>query len=478
MNTNADTQWLDATALATLVRERKVSPFELVSAAIARAERLDPLIHAILTPLYEQALECAKNESALSDGPFRGVPFLIKDICASIAGVRMTSGSAFTRDFVSPFDSELVVRYRKAGLVFLGKTITPEFGFVPTTEPKAFGRCKNPWNLERTTGGSSGGSAAAVAAGIVPFAHANDGGGSIRIPASCCGLFGLKPSRARITLAPMIGDVMGGLVAEHAVTRSVRDSAALLDATEGPSLGDPYFALPKARPFAAEVDTPPGKLRIAFTTDSVTNTPVHPECVHALTEAMRLCEELGHEVVQTKPPIESDMLMPAFLALWASGAAATIDMFAMTLGREPKKGELEPLSEVLVEMGRSTPAGRYLIATGHLQRVARQIAHFMVDFDVLATPTLAEPPLPLGTLDAPDDDPMSAFFRAGQFAPFTAMANVTGQPAMSVPLSWNPEGLPIGVHFVGRQNDEATLFRLAGQLERAQPWAGRRPPIC
>jgi amidase len=466
---------MDATALAGLVRDKKASPEELVDEAIARAKKLNPTLNAIITPLYDEARAAAK--APLPEGPFRGVPFLVKDILAAVAGVRMTSGSAFTRDLVAPFDSELVARYRKAGLVFIGKTNTPEFGFVPTTEPVAFGKCKNPWDVSRTTGGSSGGSASAVAAGIVPFAHANDGGGSIRIPAACCGLFGLKPTRGRITLAPMLGDVMGGLVCEHAVTRTVRDSAALLDATQGAAPGDPYFAAPPSRPYAEEVNAAPGKLRLAFTKDTVIGTPVHEDCARALEDVKKLCAELGHEVADATPAFESAMLMPAFMALWTAGAAATVDGFAMMVGRDPKPEELEPLSAFLAEAGRSTPAGKYLMAVSYLQRVSRQIAHFMLQYDAIVTPTLGEPPVPLGTFDPPPGDPMAAFTRVAQFAPFTAMCNVTGQPAMSVPLAWNAQNLPIGIQFIGRYGDEATLFRLAGQLERARPWADRRPPV-
>ncbi len=470
-----DTRWLDATAQAALVREKKVSPRELADAAIARAEELNPKINAIVTPMYDEARRVA--DAPLPDGPFRGVPFLVKDILASVAHVRMTFGSRMTKDFVADGDSALVARYRKAGLVFLGKTMTPEFGFVPTTEPVAFGACKNPWDLSRSTGGSSGGSAAAVAAGIVPFAHANDGGGSIRIPASCCGLFGLKPTRARITLGPVIGDVMGGLVVEHAVTRSVRDSAALLDATEGGAPGDPYYAPPKSRAYRDEVGAHPGKLRIAWSTHTVNDSPVHDDCKTALAEAMKLCEELGHHVAEKTPAYDGGMMVPAFTAVWAAGAAATIDAVAMMLGRSANEDDVEPLSWALAELGRSTPAGRYLMAVAYLQRVARQFAAFMERYDVLATPVLAEPPVPLGTFDAPAGAPMEAFARIAQYCPFTALANFTGQPAMSVPLHWNAAGLPIGVHFVGRYGDEATLFRLAAQLEQARPWAQRRPSI-
>ncbi len=279
----ADIALLDATALADLVRRRQVTPAELVNAAIGRIERLNPQLNAVVTPMFEQAREAARGP--LPEGPFTGVPFLMKDLGPTVAGVRYTQGSRFLRDYVAPGDSELTKRYRRAGLIIAGKTNTPELGLVPTTEPGLFGPARNPWDLTRTTGGSSGGSAAAVAAGIVPMAHANDGGGSIRIPASCCGLFGLKPTRARTPLGPDVGDVMSGLAVDHAVTRTVRDCAALLDATGGPDLGDPYWAPPPERPFAQEVEGDPGRLRIAFATQAPAGSPIHPDCVAAVRDA-------------------------------------------------------------------------------------------------------------------------------------------------------------------------------------------------
>ncbi len=295
-----DIALLDATAQAELVRTKQVKPAELLEAAIERIERVNPQINAVVTPMYDEARRVA--EGNLPEGPFTGVPFVLKDLGAGYAGVRQTQGSEYLKDFVSPFDSELTSRYKRAGLIIAGKTNTPEFGLIPTTEPRLFGATRNPWNSEHSVGGSSGGSAAAVAAGIVPMAHANDGGGSIRIPASCCGLFGLKPSRARVPLGPLLGDMMGGLVCEHAVTRSVRDSAALLDATAGPELGDPYYAPPQERPYVEELTTAPGKLRIAFTARTATGTPLHEDCIAAVKDAATLCEELGHDVEEAEPP--------------------------------------------------------------------------------------------------------------------------------------------------------------------------------
>ncbi len=470
-----DTKHLDATALAELVRRKEVSPLELVDEAIGRIERINPRLNAVVTPMFEQAR--ADASKPLPEGPFTGVPFLVKDILATVAGVRMTSGSAALARFVPTSDSTLISRFRKAGLVFVGKTNTPEFGFLPTTEPRFLGACHSPWDLGRTTGGSSGGSASAVAAGLVPMAHASDGGGSIRIPASCCGLFGLKPTRARVSLGPALGDIMNGLVIEHALTRSVRDCAALLDAVAGPAPGDPYVAPERVRPYREEVGAPPGKLRIALSTEPVMGGEVHPACLAAARDAASLCAELGHEVVEARPKVDASLLGPMFIVVWSSGAAATLDSFAFLLGKPIAETDVEPLSWALAEMGRSQPASRYLLAIAYLQGLSRGIARFMKDFDVWLTPTLAEPPCPLGSFDAKPGEPLAGLERAAAFSPFTPMANVTGQPAMSVPLTWSEEGLPVGVQFAGRYGDEATLFRLAAQLEQARPWSNRRPPV-
>lgn len=464
---------LDATAQAELVRRNQLKPIELVDAAIARIDQLNPAFNAVITPIFERARSAA--DRPLPDGPFRGVPFLLKDLLTSYAGVRMTSGSLSLRDFVPDHDSELVVRLKRAGLVILGKTNTSEFGLLPTTEPRLFGPSRNPWARGRTTGGSSGGSAVAVALGMVPMAHGNDGGGSIRIPASCCGLFGMKPTRGRNPLGPDFGDLISGLVAEHALTRSVRDSAALLDATAGPDVGDPYYApLPK-RPFLQEVGTDPGTLRIAFTTTAPTGVPIHDDCVRAVEEAAKLCSELGHEVNEGAPALDGKLLVNSFLALWSSGAAEEIEVIAVMTGRKQTPDEYEELTWALAERGRAMSAPTYLLAVNALQSIARQVARFFLGYDVWLTPTLAEPPLQLGSFDARAGNPLYGLERAVSWVPFTPICNATGQPAMSIPLYWNSEGLPIGTHFVGRFGDEATLFRLAAQLEAARPWAARCP---
>jgi len=470
-----ETAVADATALAKWVREKEVKAIELVEAAIARIERLNPTLSAVVTPMFDEARESAQGN--LPEGPFRGVPFLVKDLLAACAGVPMTEGSAFLRDFVPARDSELVRRLRGAGLVILGKTNTPEFGILPTTEPKLFGPARNPWNSGRTTGGSSGGSAAAVAAGMVPMAHANDGGGSIRIPASCCGIFGLKPTRGRNPLGPDFGDIMGGLVAEHVVTRSVRDCASLLDAVSGPDVGDPYWAPPAARPFLKEVGADAGRLRVAFTTKAPTGVPIHSDCISAVHDAVKLCESLGHHVEEAAPSIPGALLVETFLQVFSAGCAWTIDGLAQYTARTPSRDLFENLTWGLYEMGRRVTGAAYLLAQTELQGIARQMARFMLKYDIWLTPTLAEPPVPLGTFDSPPDNPLKGLYRALDFVPFTPLANVSGQPAMSVPLYWNSEGLPVGTHFVGRFGDEATLFRLASQLEAARPWANRLPPV-
>ena len=466
---------LDATALAHLVRTGEVSAGELLEAAVARIERWNPRLNAVVTPMYDEAR--AAIAAGLPAGPFTGVPFLLKDLGAEYAGVRLTEGSAFLARHTPAVDSELVARHKRAGLVIAGKTNTPEFGILPTTEPRLFGPTRNPWDPSRTPGGSSGGSAAAVAAGLVPFAHANDGGGSIRIPAACCGLFGLKPTRGRNPLGPHYGDMFSGLVVEHAVTRSVRDSAALLDATAGPDLGDPYWAPPPARPFRDEVGIAPGPMRFALSTTAASGVPVHPDCARAAHDAARLCEALGHRVEEAAPEVDGSELSQQFITLWAAGAAWTIDDWARRTGQTPTPDAFEPLTWGLYQMGNRRTAAAYLLALQDVQRASRAVARFFTRHDVWLTPTLGEPPLPLGSFDPAPDNPMQGLFRAAAFVPFTPICNVTGQPAMSLPLSWNAAGLPIGVHVVGRFGDEATLFRLAAQLEQARPWARRWPVV-
>ncbi len=471
-----DTTWLDATAQAELVRRNEVSASELVGAAITRIEKLNPQLNAVIHELFDQARTAAAG--LLPDGPFRGVPFLLKDLMAELAGTPFSEGMDFAGDYRSTVTQTLTQRYLDAGFVICGKTNAPELGILPTTEPRRFGASRNPWDTAHSTGGSSGGSAAAVASGMVPVAHANDGGGSIRIPASCCGLVGLKPTRGRNSLAPQYGDVMGGLVCEHVVSRSVRDSAAILDTTSGPVPGDPYWAPPRrGASFAAAAEVPTHRLRIAVLVASPTGSDVHPDCVAATRAAAVLCESLGHHMDEAALDVDGDAFVADFVNAWAAGNAWAVADWEARLGRAATEPEFEPLTWALVELGRSLTAPQHLTAVQGLQKASRRIAAAFESFDLLLTPTLAEPPAPLGTFDSPPGEPLAGLFRAAAYVPFTPPFNVTGQPAISLPLHWNEVGLPIGVQFVGRLGDEETLLGLAGELEGAAPWSARRPPV-
>jgi amidase len=470
-----DIGWSDATDQAALVARGEVSPAELVDGAIERIERLNPELNAVIHPLFELARAAAST--ALPEGPFRGVPFLLKDFAAELQGTPFSEGTDLSGDYVSPADQLLTTRFKESGLVICGKTNTPEFGILPTTEPRRFGPSKNPWDPSRTTGGSSGGSAAAVAAGIVPMAHANDGGGSIRIPASCCGLVGLKPTRGRVSLAPQYGDIMNGLVCEHVVTRSVRDSAAVLDAISSPVPGEPYYApAPRGSSFLAATGERL-RLRIGLVTAAPIDTPVHADCVEAVRTAAALCEVLGHQVEPVEFALDGDAFISHFTTLWAGGNAWTMLDWEERTGKTATEDDVEPLTWALCELGRGVNAAQYLKALQGLQRASREIASVFGPLDVVLTPTLAEPPPPLGTFDSPPDNPLAGILRSAAFVPFTPAFNVTGQPAISLPLHWNAAGLPIGVQAVGRYGDEETLLSLAAQLEEAQPWADRRPLV-
>jgi amidase len=466
---------LDALGQAELVRKKEVKPIELVEGAIQRIERLNPSLNVVVTPMYEYARKQAS--APVAEGVFAGVPFLLKDFLAEFAGVRFTEGTAFLRDYVPMQDSELVKRFKKAGLIIVGKTNTPELALGVTTEPLLFGPTHNPWDTSRIAGGSSGGSASAVAARIVPMAHGNDAGGSIRIPASCCGVFGLKPTRARNSLSPHYGDIFTGLWVEHALTLSVRDSAALLDATSGPAFGDPYWAPPPLRPFYQEIGAKPGKLRIAFATRSPLGTEVHSDCQMAVTHAASLCAELGHEVTEAAPAFNAELLWQSFTTVLSAGSAWVINDWGRRTGRKPTSEFFEPFVWAFKQRGDNVSAPDYLLVLQDLQKLTRDIARFFIDYDIWLTPTLGAPPVPLGTFRFSGEDPFELRRRMVNFSPFTLISNVTGQPAMSVPLFWNEEGLPVGTHFMGRFGDEAKLFRLAAHLEEARPWAKRRPPL-
>ncbi len=493
----SDYEKYDGLGLAELVRKKQVKPAELIEEAINRIEKLNPQLNAIVHKMYEQARRAAEGD--LPDGPFKGVPFLLKDLVTYYAGVPLTCGSRFLKDFVPDHDCELVKRLKAAGIIVIGKTNTPEFGLAFVTEPELFGPANNPWDLTRTTGGSSGGSAASVAARIVPVAHASDGGGSIRVPSSCCGVFGLKPTRGRNPAGPDFGDLWRGFAGDHAITRSVRDSAALLDATAGPDTGAPYSAVPPERPFLSEVGENPGKLRIAFTSESLLGGAVDVDCVKGLETTVKLCEELGHEVVEAVPPIDGQAIARAFMTVICSETRAFIEEASEFLNRKASHKDFETLTWIIALLGEQFPASDLSRAINLIQLYSRRVGEFFEKYDVLLTPTLAMPPLKTGEFRVKGIQAvmMKLFGRlnaggvmkrivgldymAGEalkFAPYTPLFNATGQPAMSVPLCWNDEGLPIGMQFAGRYGDEATLFRLAAQLEEARPWAGRIPPVC
>ena len=484
----------DGLGLAELVRTRQISSAELVEEAIRRIELHNSKINAVIYKMYDHARTAAKGD--LPDGPFKGVPFLLKDLQLTHTGAPTSSGNRLLKNMPMSQDSEIVRRFKVAGLIILGKTNTPEFGLVPYTEPEAFGPTRNPWDLNRTPGGSSGGSAAAVAARLVPIAHGNDGGGSIRIPASCCGVFGLKPSRGRVPTGPDRGEIWRGFSIDHVLTRSVRDSAAMLDAIAGADTGAPYAAPPQAHSFLQEVNKEPGRLRIAFTAHPLMGHTVHDDCKKGLAGTVRLLQQLGHEVIEATPNIESEAFAVAFLTIIAGETRADIEWAAQLSKHRPARAHFDVSTYAVGMIGQALSAADYAKAARYLQTAGREIGRFFEQYDVLLTPTLSQPPVPIGALQPSSRDqtlikliaslnahwllntlgvikPTAA--QTFDFIPYTPPFNVTGQPAMSVPLYWNEAGLPVGMQFVGRFGDEATLFRLAGQIERAKPWKDRIP---
>ncbi|MEY2471126.1 MAG: amidase [Actinomycetota bacterium] len=456
---------LDAVAQRALVERGEVKATELVEWARQRADALNPQLNAIITPMDEAG-----------DG---GVPMVLKDLVVEVPGVPFAEGSRFVKGTVSEFESELVARYRRAGLVAIGKTNTPEFGMAPHCEPAAFGATHNPWSLGHTTAGSSGGSAAAVASGIVPIGHASDAGGSIRYPASCCALFGLKPTRARNPMGPEYGDALGGAAVEHVLTRTVRDSAFALDATSGSDKGDPYCAPVNPRPFVDEVGAEPGQLRVAYSRTSAEGTDLHPDCLAALDATLALLESLGHRVTEA-PFTQIDERTGSAIGTLINGSTAWIAAYWIRrLGREPQPGELEPSTVAMIDAGRRTSAADWLIAQDDINAFTRRSARFFDDYDVFLCPTVTTPPLALGLMSAgTEDEPFKGLAEAGTMIRNAGViANITGNPAMSVPLFWNGEGLPIGSHFLAPFGGEATVLRLASQLETAQPWADKWPGV-
>ncbi len=470
----AEYETQDALGLAAWVRDGEVKPEELLDEAIARVEERDPALNAVVIRSYEAAR--AAIAAGLPDGPLRGVPYLLKDLNTAAAGLPLTNGSRFFADQVPDYDTEFVARCRRAGLAIFGRTASPEFGITTTTESTLYGQTRNPWSPAHTAGGSSGGAAAAVAAGIVPAAQASDGGGSIRIPASCCGLFGIKPTRARVPLGPKVGENWSGMTTVHAVSRSVRDGAALLDAVAGPAPGDPYWAPPAERAYLDEVGADPGRLRIALQTEAFNGADVDPECAAAARDAARLCESLGHEVEEARLEIDRESFARATQVIIASSVLEALIARSQELGRECRADDVEPMSWLMAEAVKGAGANEYLRAIRVIHRLGREVEAFLARYDAWITPTMATPPLPLGRCALTRPDVPGLMADLGRTVGFTQLFNASGHPAMSVPLAWSASGLPIGVQFAGRFGDEATLFRLAAQLEAARPWADCRPP--
>ena len=486
----------DGLGLAELVHQGEVTPLELVEEAIRRIETLNPQLNAVIHNMYDQARAAA--QSGLPEGPFKGVPFLLKDLLAEFAGEPLRSGSRFFKDFVPSQDSELVRRFKSTGVIVVGKTNTPEFGIVPYTEPELFGPTNNPWDVGRTVGGSSGGSGAAIAAGMVPLASGGDGGGSIRIPSSCCGLFGLKPTRGRNPSGMIAGAYWFDIVVEHVLTRSVRDSAAMLDATHGYHTGAPHSPPPPALPYLEEIARDPGKLRIAFTPKPLLGRNMHPDCITGLEATVKLLEEQGHTLIEDAPVIDRLQVSIAMMTTTANGVAAEVAAAEKILGVKATRKDFEASTWALALIGRRMKASRFIQGLRTMEETSRTLGAFFEEYDLLLTPTLSTPPPLTGSLQVQGFQrtlvEILTRLNAGwvldaaklietaaedvfEFIPSTPLHNISGGAAMSVPLYWNQDGLPIGMHFMGGYADESKLFRLAGQLERAQPWFHQRPSV-
>ena len=471
---------LDATDQAAAVRAGEVSPLELLDAALARIDERNGDVNAVIHRMDDKARHAAAG--TLPEGPFRGVPMVLKDLTSHSAGDPFHEGTAFLRDlgWTEDFDTFLVAKFRAAGFVFAGRTNVPEFGLVPSTEPAAYGPTHNPWDLGRSAGGSSGGSAAAVAAGMVAVGHANDGGGSIRVPASECGLYGLKPSRGRVSFGPEYHQVWAGFEAEHVVTRSVRDSAAILDAVAGAMPGDPYVAPPPGRPYIDELSAAPRPLRVGvLVTDPTGIVDVDGECVTAARATAELLSQLGHDVSEASPGRLFDGgLAPNFVTVYAAYADWCLEDTARRTGKIVDASGVEPHTWALAEMSRGASPGQYLLAEQYLYEYARGVRSWweVEGFDLLVTPTIPEPPPLLGQFTALPDNPLAPIFRAATIVPFTIPFNVTGQPAASLPMHWSAAGLPIGVQLVGGYGREDDVIAVSAQLEQARPWAGRMAP--
>jgi amidase len=480
MSTPDELSRLDATAQAALVQRGELKPTELVEAAVRRAERVDPELGSIIPPAFERALAQAAN-AGIADLPFAGVPFALKDLGGAEAGMPHHAGMRFLKDagWVESEDAFLTDRFRDAGLVSIGRTNTPELALLPTTEPEAYGPTRNPWNPAHSAGGSSGGAAAAVAAGIVPVAHASDGGGSIRGPASMCGLVGLKPTRGRCSFGPSLGERWSGFSCEFVVSRSVRDSARLLDLVAGPMPGDPYSAAPPPVPFASALDSPLPALRIGILSAGVRDVPLDPACSVAVTEAARALEARGHHVESSHPePLNGTVHVGAYVGIVSANVARALASWGAKVGRPVEATDVEPLTWALAERGRSLTAPEHLANLEVVHRFGRDLAAWWESgFDLLVTPTQAEPPPELGFISSTAEEPVRAFIRAAPYGMFTLPFNLSGQPGLSVPGISHESGLPIGVQLVARAGREDLLLAVAAQLEQDQPWADRRPAL-
>jgi len=467
----------DGLGLAELVRNGEVTPKELLEDAYAAIDAINPELNGVVCRIPDLAQ--AEIAAGLPNGPFKGVPFLVKELGIQMKGSPSRCGSKLTEELVAAEDTELATRFRAAGLVTAAMTATPEFGFNPSTESIFYEPTHNPWDVRRSPGGSSGGSASMVAGGAVPMAHANDGGGSIRIPASCCGLVGLKPTRNRVPTGPSFGDWLNGLAGEFVVSRSVRDTAAILDAVEGTDVGPPSLITPPERPYMEELSQAPGKLRIAWSDKAISGVEVHPDVVTGLHETVKLMESLGHEMVEDQIEIDWAHFFEALIVLWTAYLAWAIDILANAVKRTPSYDNMERVTVELYEHGKSLTAMQMHDALANINTVSRQSGVLFEKNDLFLTPTIAQPPLILGTLNQNEAgvDAREWTRRVFDWVPFTPLFNSTGQPAISLPLHWSPDGLPIGMQFAASLNDEATLLRLAAQLEKAKPWKDKTPPV-
>jgi amidase len=486
----------DAVGLAKLVREKKISPAELCEEAINRIEKLNPILNAVINPMFDIGRETVKKP--LPDGPFTGVPFLLKDLISAYSGVKLTSGCRAYKDYVPDYDSELVKRFKKSGLIALGKTNTPEFGLMGITEPELYGPTRNPWNIEHTPGGSSGGSAAAVASGMVPMASGGDGGGSIRIPSAFCALFGLKPTRGRTPTGPKYGELWQGAAIEHVLTRSVRDNAAMLDAICGADVGAPYIIKPPERPYTDEINCEPGSLKIAFNTESPLDTGTHEYCREAVLQTAKLLQNLGHNVEEARPELDGIKLANSYFTLYFGEIAADIELARSVLKKKVSRSDFEIATWFFGQLGHHYSAFDFVRSMREWEIAARVMGQFHLKYDLYLTPTVAAPPAKIGELLPKSYEKVAmkilSVLNLGKLAkasgmvnqiaiqtlaktPFTQLANFTGQPAMNVPLQWDKKGMPCGVQFIAPFGDEAILFRLASQLEKVKPWFDKRPEL-